>query len=211
MKRIAAGVLCLVLLLSGCGDTRCTPAQLMEEYQDTLAQARFQVRTCGSFACTYRLELAETAAGFSVTVLEPASVAGIRAEILPDGSAICYEDVTLDTLLPEPGGYAPADVLPGLLHQLRETIPAGLGTVQTTAGKRLQAEYQTVFADGTLSVKQLLLYPETLYPESAELYLDGELQLAVEFEEFSLTRREPVASEPRLWYTEAVTENALRP
>lgn len=210
MKKIAAGVLCLLLLLSGCGKAAPGPEQVREIYQNTLAAAHYRVRTYGGFSCEYLLELQEGEQGFSVTVLEPASVAGIRAEVAADGSAICYEDITLDALLPEPGGFAPADALPCLLRQLRAELPAGVGEVSTDRGQRLRLEYQTDLPDGTRAQKRIFLLPESLFPESAELYLGGALQLTLQVEEFSLTPREPVAPAPELWYTEAVTAFAGR-
>lgn len=200
-------MLIMLIMLSGCGQEKLTPEQLRMQYQDTYASARFRVRTYGGFSCEYMLEMKEGEQGFSVTLLEPSSVAGLRAEVAPDGSSICYEDVTLDALLPEPGGYAPADVMPLIVKQLREAMPASAGWVQTTEGSRLQLEYQTDYADGTSGSKQILLNPETLAPERAELYLNGALMLTVETEDFSLTAREAVASEPGLWYTQAVTRS----
>lgn len=205
MKKITAGVLCLLLLISGCGKAGPGPEQVREIYQNTLAAAHYRVRTYGGFCCEYLLELQEGENGFSVTVLEPASVAGIRAEVAADGSAICYEDITLDALLPEPGGFAPADALPCLLRQLRAELPAGAGEVSTDRGQRLRLEYQMDLPDGTRAQKRIFLLPESLFPESAELYLGGALQLTLQVEEFSLTPREPVAPAPELWYTESVT------
>ena len=102
-------------------------------------------------------------------------------------------------------GFAPADALPCLLRQLREELPAGAGEVSTDRGQRLRLEYQTDLPDGTRAQKRIFLLPESLFPESAELYLGGALQLTLQMEEFSLTPREPVASAPELWYTESVT------
>ena len=144
MKKLAAGVLCLLLLLSGCGKAAPGPEQVRETYQNTLAAARCRVRTYGGFCCEYLLELQEGEDCFSVTILEPASVAGIRAEVAADGSAICYEDITLDALLPEPGGFAPADALPCLLRQLREELPAGAGEVSTDLGQRLRLDIRRI-------------------------------------------------------------------
>ena len=59
MKKIAAGALCLLLLLSGCGKAGPGPEQVREIYQNTLAAAHYRVRTYGGFSCEYLLELQE--------------------------------------------------------------------------------------------------------------------------------------------------------
>ena len=64
MKKITAGVLCLLLLLSGCGKAAPGPEQVRETYQNTLAAARCRVRTYGGFCCEYLLELQEGSRAF---------------------------------------------------------------------------------------------------------------------------------------------------
>ena len=98
-----------------------------------------------------------------------------------DSATLQYQDVSLDALLPEREGYAPMDVLHVLLKDLKEEIPVA----HTVNEDTLLLEYHTIFQDNTEAVKQVVLNPETLELQGAELYLDGSLILSLTMEQFT--------------------------
>lgn len=173
-------LLCLLplLLLSACGKDRFDPARLAERYTGAAFSAEYTVTTHAGFCTVYRLSC-DCADGIStVTVREPQSVAGIRA-VMQDGNArLQYGEISLDALLPEVAGYAPMDVLHGVLDELRTAEPEQYGRENGL----LTVEYRKTVPGGQQAMKVITLDPETLDLKTAECYLDGSLILTLEID-----------------------------
>ena len=107
-------------------------------------------------------------------------MAGVSAVLQSGDAVIRYEDVSLDALLPEVRGYAPMDVLFCLLEDLRDGVPSSYALEKDV----VLLAYQGELPDGTETLKQVALDPETLDLLSAELFLDGSLILALQAESF---------------------------
>ena len=195
MRRLflfAAGM----ILLAGCGARQFQPEMLSARYENTLVDAVISVTTHGGYYAEYRLSVQEQEDGTHVAVLAPQSVEGIEALCGGDGVSISYADVSLDAMTPEAPGFTPVDALPQLLRDLRESYPANWGRQRGSEEDAIVLQYFRDFPDGTQGMKKVLLHADTLTPVSAELYLDGQLILTAEIEEFSLTARKPVATAP---------------
>lgn len=171
-------LLCLlpVLLLSACGKERFEPAQLQERYTGAAFSAQYTVTTHAGFYTAYQLTC-DCANGIStVTIQEPQSVAGIQAVMQDGNTRLQYGEIALDALLPEVAGYAPMDVLHGVLEDLRSTEPAQYGRENGL----LTVEYRKTVPGGQQAVKIVTLDPQTLDLKTAECYLGDSLILSLE-------------------------------
>lgn len=179
-KRCCCGALALllILLLCACSKESFDPQQVAEHYAQGEFSAQYTVTTHAGFYTEYQLTCAQQNDLSSVTILQPESVAGISAVLQNGDTRLQYEDLSLDALLPEAPGYAPMDVLHGLLEDLRSGNPENWGK----EADLLTLEYKTTFTDGTEARKILSLQAETLELLSAECYLDNSLVLAVRVE-----------------------------
>ncbi len=177
-KRWMLLLVCLLplLLFAACGKDRFDPAQLRERYTGCAFTAQYAVTTHAGFYTVYQLTC-DCADGIStVTVREPQSVAGIQAVMQDGNTRLQYGDVSLDALLPEIAGFAPMDVLHGVLEDLRTAEPAQYGRENGL----LTAEYRKTVPGGKQAVKILTLDAQTLDIKTAECYLDDSLILALE-------------------------------
>ena len=171
-------LLCLliVLLLSACSKTQFEPAQLQERYTGAAFSAQYTVTTHAGFYTAYELNC-DCADGIStVTIREPQSVAGIQAVMQDGNTRLQYGEILLDALLPEVAGYAPMDVLHGVLEDLRTAEPAQYGRENGL----LTVEYRKTASNGQPAVKIIALDAQTLEVKTAECYLEDSLILALE-------------------------------
>ncbi len=166
----------VLFLLSGCGKQAFDPETVRTHYTENPLQGQYTVTTHDSFFTEYRLDSQTEGEVTTVTILEPASVAGIKA-ILQDGQAtIWYEEASVDALLPEVAGFAPMDVLHGMHNDLKNSIPAAFCVENGT----VTLDYQQLLPEGTETYKQVTLREDTLELLSAQLYLNGDLLLALQ-------------------------------
>ena len=172
---------CLLLTLTACGKARFDPVQVKEKYVAAQIETEYTVTTHAGFFTQYRLSCSSADGASRVTILEPASVAGISATLEGENAVLQYEDVALDALLPKRQGYAPADALHFLLEDLKSAMPESWGREEDL----LVLEYVSVFSDNTQSLKRVFLTPETLDLQGAELYLENSLILSIHIDDTS--------------------------
>lgn len=182
LKRSAplALALTLALLLSACGKNGFDPQNVAQHYAAGSLRAEYTVTTHAGVFTEYKLSYRDGDGLANVTILQPDSVAGVSAVLQSGDAVIRYEDVSLDALLPEVRGYAPMDVLYCLLEDLRDGVPSSYALEKDV----VLLAYQGELPDGTETLKQVALDPETLDLLSAELFLDGSLILALQAESF---------------------------
>ncbi len=168
--------LCLLLLLTGCGKEAFDPAAVAAHYAACVPNGEYTVTTHDSFFTEYRLSSQTREDQTTVTILEPSSVAGVKALLLPDQVTLQYEDAAVDFLLPEIAGFTPMDALAGITRDLKGSVPAAF----CLQGDTIILDFQEVLPDGTETLKQVALQADTLELLSAELYLNGDLTLALQ-------------------------------
>lgn len=170
--------LLLMILLCGCGKQDFQPEQVCEYYAERAFSAQYTVTTHAGFYTAYQLSCDSRDGVSDVTILQPASVAGIHARLQNGDIKLQYEEISLDALLPEVPGYAPMDMLHGILEDLRSQFPEN----HSRETDCLSLEYKEILSDGTETLKIIKLNPETLDLQTAECYLDGSLILALQIE-----------------------------
>ncbi len=178
MKKIFL-VFPMLILLTACGTSSFNPAAVAEHYGQTCVQGAYTVTTHEGFYTQYRLNSQTEGEQTVVTILEPASVAGIRAVLQAGQTRLQYEDASVDALLPQVEGYAPMDVLYGIQQDLQGNIPVSACVENGT----VTMDYQETLPDGIETRKQITLREEDFALLSAELYLDGDLILTLTMEE----------------------------
>ena len=177
-KRRMLCLLCLVplLLFYGCSKDRFSPEQLQQRYLGCDFTAQYTVTTHAGFYTVYELTCERVDGISTVTIRSPQSVAGIQAVMQDGNTRLQYGDVSLDALLPEVAGFAPMDVLHGLLEALQGAAPDQYGRENGL----LTAEYRKTVSGGKQAVKILTLDGQTLDLKGAECYLGDSLILTVE-------------------------------
>lgn len=169
-----------LVLLTACGRQNFDPATVAAHYAEGDLTAQYTVTTHGDFYTEYQLSATVEDGVHTVTILQPASVAGISAVLQQDQTTIRYEDVALDALLPQIAGCAPVDVLHGLLTDLKNDLPVSFARQNGT----ITLDYQETLSDGAELRKQAILQEDTLALQGAEIYLDGDLLLVVRTDSF---------------------------
>ncbi len=172
-----------LMLLTACGKPDFDPAAVAAHYTDGSLIAQYTVTTHGDFYTEYQLSATVEDGVHTVTIIRPESVAGVKAVLQNGETTIRYEDVSLDALLPQMAGCAPMDMLHGLLEDLRQDLPVSW-SMETDA---VTLEYQETLSDGTELRKRAVLQADTLSLQSAEVYLDGDLLLALRTDSFQWT------------------------
>lgn len=183
MRRCVLPALMITLLLTGCGGAQ--PERKLDDMRGALAAAETISATADvtanlgeeRFSCTLACEMQGDRTG--VEVLAPETIAGIRAEIGPDGTTIEYADLSLG--VGSSGTGAPMTALPLLLRAMR-----------TGSTLRSWTEWEE---DRTLFVREYFVTDDasmtvwfdaaSLQPVHAELASGGEVLLRCEISEFS--------------------------
>lgn len=169
-----------LLVLTACGKSAFDPASVAAHYAEGSLTAQYTVTTHSDFYTEYQLSATVQDDVHTVVIVQPASVAGITAVLQSGQTMIQYEDVSLDGLLPQIAGCAPMDVLHGVLEDLRQALPVGW----TLENDTVTLSYQQTLSDSTEITKQIVLSRDTLALQSAEVYLDGDLLLAMQADSF---------------------------
>ena len=179
MKRLFVPVLLFFcLLLSACG------AKAAENQYKSFSQA-LSAREDLSFTARLRAEYedrsveftlgyTQEADGCTVTVLEPALIAGIQAHLSPEGASLEFDGISVDTGALDAYGLTPLSALP----VLAETLKSGhLESVWEEDGLLF---LQLIYSDGLYAVAGF--DQESMTPVRAELVSDGVVKVVCEIE-----------------------------
>ena len=118
-----------------------------------------------------------------VTVLEPESIAGVTAVYDADSGALTYEDMALETLLPDHNGLTPADAVPALLYSLSTAQAQSVWTEE----EFVIAQYQQDTEECTI-VQEAALNPSDGQLHSARVLCNGAQRISCQFSGFVIQK-----------------------
>ena len=180
MKKLCLLVLCLALLLTGCGSGREAERQqqLAEELR-ARRDLRFTADVRAEYpdkTVSYRLSYVEDDDGCMIRVLEPEEIGGVSVHLGPDGAQLRFEEISLDTGPLDRYGLSPLSALPALTRALRE------------------GHLESAWTEGELSVWELIAgdhltvqvwLDAELVPQRAELISDGRVSVFLELSDWN--------------------------
>ena len=186
-------MIALALVLSGCGGDAAQTDSLRTRYQDMdgcVMEARVSCDWAGTpwdalLRCTYL-----PGEGSVIEVLEPETIAGVKAVLDGETWCLAYEGDCLDAGGVSREEISPAACLPRLMDALREGWPLeenqedwnGVPCLRLTVdqtGTRAEKVYTTVW-----------IRLDSGIPLRGEISVDGETALTAAFTEFAFYRAE---------------------
>lgn len=181
MKRLLPPLLlCLCLLLTGCGRSRGQSA--CEDFAARLNDAgglSFTAKVRAEYehkTARFTLRYEEASGEGRVTVLAPELIRGVSARVAPGGATLEYDSVVLDTGSLDSFGLSPMSSLPALLHALR----AGhVDSVWSEDGKTVLQLESTDGLRCTVWFEQA-----RMIPLRAELITDGRVSVYLELSDW---------------------------
>lgn len=181
MKRLCLLLLiipCLVLTACGTGSFSSKRQQLSERL-DAVETLNFTASIRAEYTektARFTLSYYEDSDGGSVEVVSPSLIAGVTANILPDGTSLEYNGVCLATGALDEYGLSPMSSLPLLVQALK----SGSMNSAWAEGDCLVMELQST---DNLSCT-VWFEPATMEPQSAELVSDGRVRVFMEFSDW---------------------------
>ena len=173
-------LLCLCLLLTGCGKSRAETAY--ESFAERLGQAgslSFTAQLRAEYerkTARFTLSYTEDETGGRVTVLAPELIQGVTAHVAPGGTTLEFDSVVLDTGSLDSYGLSPLSSMPILAAALRE------GHVDSAWDEDGKHVVQLEPRDGMRCT--VWFEPEGMTPLRAELISDGRVTVVLEIRDW---------------------------
>ena len=179
MKKLCLLILCLALLLTGCGSGR--EKERRQQLAEELSAGR-DLRYTADVRAEYpdktvscRLSYEEDDEGCTIGVLEPEMIGGVSVRLGPDGAQLRFEEIRLDTGPLDRYGLSPLSALPALTRALRE------GHLESDWTEGDLPVWELIAGDH-LTVQVWL--DEALTPQRAELISDGRVSVFLEISDW---------------------------
>lgn len=186
MRKLIASVLMItLLLLPGCGAQEAATKRTFEDFRETLIHARSVTAHAaltadnGETVAGYALDVSYDGAETTLTVTEPALLAGVTARAKWGESTLAYGDVMLGAGPLDEDGLTPVSAVPAIL----ETLAGGYEELLWRDGEYIAAR---LYISET-SRCTVWLDPETSIPASAEISSDGRCVIRCTFTDWALT------------------------
>ena len=180
-------MLCMAV---GCSRDVPPAGETVRAHFDGLAAAEMQVKILSDFgesALEYQVDYEYNKEDNDLlTVTAPAGIAGVQVEISgahADAFTLRYAGAALQFDADAVPGMTPAYAIAGLMYDLRAGEPTEVGTEDVEGVKAVTLHYETADRQPALE-KTVWIDPETFAPLYAELYCDGQRQLALTFQQF---------------------------
>lgn len=182
----AAKLLCVLMTLllgGGCASGADTAADRIREHYAGKTEGTYTVtlRTdFGDRVLDFMVEYAYTPVGGRMKVLSPEPVAGIEAELEPDGVTLRYDGTVLELGALPGTGLSPMESLPFIIAQWAGGYITQTGS-ETRTGQRLLT-MTTLETQGETALEARTWFDrDTLEPLTAELLVNGALTVTAYF------------------------------
>ena len=184
-KRLVSVRMIPLLLLVGCGVRKDKPEDVFTSFREELAAAASVSATVqltadfGGTVSDYTLEVASDGERTTVSITEPALIAGITASVRDDGTEIAYDGVMLGVGDVDPEGTTPVSALPAILRAMR----AGYAELYWIDGTFAAARYSTGQGGSACTV---WLDPDARSPVAAEIASEGKTVINCRFTDWRM-------------------------
>ncbi|MDR0445936.1 MAG: hypothetical protein LBH17_02720 [Oscillospiraceae bacterium] len=175
----------IALSLTSCSASRRAEEKMLELRTALLASEKLtaiaRIRAdYGERAFEFKIKFTGDADGGELEILEPESVAGIRARVTGSGAELIFDGAALDTG-PLGDGLSPVGIIPLLISEWKT------GFVDTLTPERLDGRAVLAMTSSlTEKAAQTTWFDEaTGLPVRAEAIADGRAALTIEFENVS--------------------------
>ena len=186
MKRImTAFFLLLCISLCGCRTAMDVSKAVAEKYQ-TGIEALIQVSTLTGVPCDYRLQCVTSEKSTVTEILQPESIAGIKATVESETCRIEYTDLALDAMMLPIRGMTPADCFDQTVFSLRQEVPSQYSFEKQNEENCLCLTFSGETA-GYRTTRIFWLKEKTLELLAGEYYLDDTLVMRMTVEAFAFT------------------------
>lgn len=194
MKKLVIAVLCLSLLLTGCGGKRMAADEIRRQYgliDRAQMEAEVTFHSSGEERC-FTLQCDYGPQESTITVTAPETVAGVCATLSGEDMTLTYDGESLS--VGELGGVNPISALPRMLHFLTEGYLLSEGRESLEGIPCYRLELEDTFG-GETAVCTVWIEEETLLPRYGEFAVDGETVVSVKMLAFSCTLQEETTEE----------------
>lgn len=184
MKRICTLLLCLPLLLAGCGGTQ--ESETIQEHYESLERAEVSTDiTChlSGESREFSLDCKWDDGDAEVTVTAPPELAGLTANVSGEELELTYDGLILPAGTLE--NLSPANCVPWLLWAIRSGYVLEEGTERLGERDCRRVAFDTTGPDGEKVLCTVWFDGETRQPLYAEFTQDGQLTLSAVIRAFS--------------------------
>ena len=193
-QRILLPLLCVGLLLSGCGQKHSNAAEIQRQY-GLIATAQMEAEIVfhnGGEDRIFTIQCDYTPAESAMVVTGPETVAGVCATLTGEELTLTYDGESLS--VGEMAGVNPLSALPQLLHILADgyLVEEGRQTLEYVPCYRLVLDRSI---GGETVVATVWIDEETLLPRYAEFAVNGATNVSINMLSFSCTLQEGTTEE----------------
>ena len=179
-----------ILLLGECRTAFDVSESVAETYQTDI-EATVRVSTLTGVPCDYRLHCVTNTTETATEILEPASVAGIKAIIESDTCRIEYEEILLDSMMLPVPGMTPADCFDQTIRGIRKEIPQRYSYEKRNEIECLCLTFSQEVA-GYQATRVVWLDAKSLELLEGEYYLNHVMVMRMKVESFAFTNTSAV-------------------
>lgn len=183
-KEIVSVLMIPLLLLVGCGEREAGPEDVFASFRDEILAAErleTEVRLTADFGGTvseYTLSASSDGEETTVTVTEPALIAGVTAKARADDASLSYDGVMLGVGALDGEGTTPVSAAPVILR----TMIGGYAELYWNDGSYAAARFYV----GETTACTVWLDPGTRSPVAAEISSDGHTVITCRFTDWKI-------------------------
>lgn len=198
MKRVSAAVLCLMLLLCGCGggekEELLALQQRWSQWEKVNAEVEITCHLAGS-SRSFTVQTVCEAQGATSTITEPEELAGLSVTVTGEELLLSYEGAALSAGIPQV--LSPAVCVPYLLRAVTQGYVLEYGSETLDGMDCLRATFEVTAPDDTAIICTAWFERASGAPCYSEFSVDGTVILTARTLNFEMKEKEGAAWNPR--------------